>query len=188
MGGGIILLLENYTEVSSNDSECTKEDIFWLRKTRNGKLLRSWDFKSYLLFENTTFEKNVAGFGGAIYFQGGGNATFRNCSFIDNFATNLGGHLYLLPGSASLNMENNVFNRTRCEIQKLDENFTIGSFIHAESLGEFIFHNTTMDAQLPYGRSYVRSSLSCAEWSIDRSWRKQFDKILLSVRNEDGLN
>ena len=153
MGGGIILLLENYTEVSSNDSECTKEDIFWLRKTRNGKLLRSWDFKSYLLFENTTFEKNVAGFGGAIYFQGGGNATFRNCSFIDNFATNLGGHLYLLPGSASLNMENNVFNRTRSEIQKLGENFTIGSFIHAESLGEFIFHNTTMDAQLPYGRS-----------------------------------
>ena len=153
VGGGIILLLEKDTEVLTNDSECTKEDIFWLWKTRNGKLLHSWDFKSYLLFENTTFEKNVAGFGGAIYFEGGGNATFRNCSFIDNFATNLGGHLYVLPGSASLNMQNNFFNRTTSEIQKLGENFTIGSFIHAESLGEFIFQNTTMDAQLPYGRS-----------------------------------
>ena len=151
LGGGIFLWLGKDTEV--NDSECTKENIPWPRKTSNGKLLRSWDFKSYLLFENTTFEKNVAGFGGAIYFNDGGNATFRNCSFIDNFATNLGGHLYLLPGSASLNMQNNVFNRTTSEIQKLGETFTIGSFIHAESLGEFIFHNTTMDAQLPYGRS-----------------------------------
>ena len=151
LGGGIFLWLGKDTEI--NDSECTKEDILWPRKTSNGKLLRSWDFKSYLLFENTTFEKNVAGFGGAIYFKDGGNATFRNCSFIDNFATNLGGHLYLLPGSASLNMQYNVFNRTTSEIQKLGETFTIGSFIHAESLGEFIFHNTTMDAQLPYGRS-----------------------------------
>ena len=50
-------------------------------------------------------------------------------------------------------MQKNVFNRTTSEIQKVGENFTIGSFIHAESLGKFIFHNTTMDAQLPYGRT-----------------------------------
>ena len=154
IGGGILLSLGKDKDALIHDSECTKEDIFWSRKTCNTKLLRSWHFKSYMLFENTTFEKNVAGFGGAIYFKDSGSATFRNCSFIDNFATNLGGHIYVLPGgSASLNMQNTVFNRTTSEIQKLGETFTTGSFIHAESLGEFIFHNTTMDAQRPYGRS-----------------------------------
>ena len=137
-GGGAVTLW------SANDDD---SEEFWSRKSYNGKLLRPWDYKRYVLFENTTFEKNTAGVGGAIYFKNG-KGTFRNCSFLDNFATNLGGHLYVETGHAALNMQNTVFNQTINEVQILGETYTMGSFIHAEGLGEFIFHNTTMYANI----------------------------------------
>lgn len=51
-------------------------------------------------------------------------------------------------GHAALNMQNTVFNQTINEVQILGETYTMGSFIHAEGLGEFIFHNTTMYANI----------------------------------------
>ena len=137
-GGGAVTLW------SANDDD---SEEFWSRKSYNGKLLRSWDYKRYLLFENTTFEKNTAGVGGAVYLKNG-KGTFRNCSFLDNFATNLGGHIYVETGHAALNMQNTVFNQAINEVQLLGETYTMGSFIHAEGLGEFIFHNTTMYAHI----------------------------------------
>ena len=47
-------------------------------------------------------------------------------------------------GHAALKMQNTVFNQTINEVQILGQSYTMGSFIHAEGLGEFIFHNTTM--------------------------------------------
>ena len=130
---------------NDDDSQYIKEE--WSRKSYNGKLVRSWDYKRYLLFENTTFEKNIAAVGGAVYLNNG-KGTFRNCSFLDNFAANLGGHIYVETGHAALNMQNTVFNQTINEVQILGETYTMGSFIHAEGLGEFIFHNTTMYANI----------------------------------------
>ena len=81
VGGAVMLWSGN-----DDDSQCIKEE--WSRRSYNGKLVRSWDYKRYLLFENTTFEKNIAAVGGAVYLNNG-KGTFRNCSFLDNFAANL---------------------------------------------------------------------------------------------------
>ena len=54
VGGAVMLWSGN-----DDDSQCIKEE--WSRKSYNGKLVRSWDYKRYLLFENTTFEKKYCG-------------------------------------------------------------------------------------------------------------------------------
>ena len=89
-GGAVIIFVGTDTEV---DPQCFPLDIFWSCKSRGNRNFRLWDYRSYFLFENT-FVRNAAVMGGAIYLKYG-NATFRNCSFSDNFAANLGGHIYI---------------------------------------------------------------------------------------------
>ena len=112
----------------------------------------SWDYKSHMIFEDTTFERNIAGAGGAIQFTSG-KATFRNCTFIDNLAKTHGGHIYTVTGSASLDVQDCVFRQNELEVAKINftkANYTKASFIHAESSGALKLYNTTMDI-LPYG-------------------------------------
>lgn len=66
--------------------------------------------KSPLLFEDTTFEKNEASFGGALHLSNG-DATFQSCSFIDNIASTQGGHLHTAVGSSNLKILNSIFTK-----------------------------------------------------------------------------
>ena len=153
-GGAVIIFVGTDTEV---DPQCFPLDIFWSCKSRGNRNFRLWDYRSYFLFENTTFLRNAAVMGGAIYLKYG-NATFRNCSFSDNFAANLGGHIYIGTGSSSLHLQSTVFNQTINQLQLVGERYTIGSFLHAETSGALVFHNTTMDAKRMYD-SIITSSL-----------------------------
>ena len=114
----------------------------------------SWLYRSHLNFENTTFERNAAASAGAMYLTNG-KATFQSCSFIDNFASTQGGNLFTLPGSASLIIQDSVFRQTISELQPsktMKRNYSLASFIHAESSGALKLYNTTFEVA-PYGSS-----------------------------------
>ena len=102
-----------------------------------------------MVFEDTTFHRNGAGFGGAVHLTNG-KTSFRNCYFIDNFATSQSAHIYTMDGSASLTIQDSLFRQTINELQLLTMNYIKTSFIHTESSGAVKIYNTTMDAR-PYG-------------------------------------
>ena len=140
--GGAILYSASDTKVNLG---CSQQEFFKSCHIDNANKFPSWNYKNQFIFEKTTFERNTAGAGGAVYLING-KATFRNCYFIDNFAADKGGHLYTASGSASVVLQESVFRQTKNELQLLK----VTSFVHAESSGELVFYNTTMDAAQPY--------------------------------------
>lgn len=133
-GGAIFLSLAADIEKSPG---CIQEESVSARQSDDGNEFPSWGYKSQVTFEDTTFERNAGYVGGAVYLVNG-KATFRNCSFIDNFAEFVGGHVYTVAGSASVIIQDNVFRQTLTGLQFLNTNFSKGSFIHAESSGALI--------------------------------------------------
>ena len=109
----------------------------------------TWDYKSYVSIEDTTFHRNGAGFGGAVHLTNG-KTSFRNCCFVDNFGTSQSSHIYTMDGSASLKIQDSLFRQTINELQLLTMNYSKTYFIHTESSGAVKIYNTTMDAR-PYG-------------------------------------
>ena len=138
-GAGAMYL--NLAPDTEKDPGCIKEPFFIDE-------FPSWVYKSQVLFEDTTFERNAGYAGGAVHLTHG-KATFRNCHFIDNFAATQGGHIYTVPGSASLIIHNSVFRQTTNEIELSTIKYPTGSFIQAESSGALRLRNTTMDVK-PY--------------------------------------
>ena len=103
---------------------------------------------SPLLFEDTTFEKNEASFGGVLHLSNG-NATFQSCSFIDNIASTLGGHLHTEVGSSNLTILNSIFNQTAFRLQG-SGNRTAGTFfVDTEGTGTLYTANTSLNANFP---------------------------------------
>ena len=141
-GSSIWLSLAEDTERYSG---FTQEGPVLANRVEDAKEIR-WDYKSHLLFEDVTFERNLGTAGGAIYLTNG-EATFRNCSFIDNFALSLGGHIYAGAGSTSLIIQDSVFLQTTNNLQFHNMNYSKTSFIHSESSGALNFYNTTMDSR-----------------------------------------
>ena len=80
---------------------------------------------SHLLFEDTTFEKNAAVFGGAVHLSNG-DATFQNCTFLNNLAQVLGGHIHTDVQSTNLFIWDCVFNQTLFQLG--NENYSAGAF------------------------------------------------------------
>ncbi|KAL9969746.1 hypothetical protein ACROYT_G022001 [Oculina patagonica] len=142
-GGALFLGLEPDIQ---NDPGCTS--VF---KHNDFKNYPSWDYKSFAIIEDSTFERNAAAFGGAIHVANG-NVTLRNCYFVDNFAKTEGGHIYTVAGSGSVKIQDSLFHQTMNQLLHLLVNGSKTSFIHAESSGEFTISNTTMDAR-PYSRT-----------------------------------
>ena len=112
----------------------------------NVKNYPTWIYRSRLTFEDTTFERNGARTGGAVFLSSG-KTIFRNCYFFDNFAAIHGGHIYTLEGSASLIVQGSVFRQAVKELQLPKTKCTKGSFVHTESSGALALHQTTMDAR-----------------------------------------
>jgi len=122
------------------DRGCIKPPLAF----HNGSDFPSWVYKGHLTFEDTKFERNAALSGGALHLTNG-KAVFRNCSFINNFVSTLGGHIYTVAGSASLVVQDSLFKQTMNELFLLQMSYSMASFIHAESSGALRLHNTTMD-------------------------------------------
>ena len=143
-GGAIFLSLSPDT---LKNPGCIQKDT--ISQINSAEDFPSWDYKSHLAFESTTFERNAAVSGGALHLNNG-KAIFYNCSFIDNFSTTQQGHIYTVPGSASLVILDSVFRQTVKERLLPQVNYSQASFIHAESSGALKLYNTTLDAT-PYG-------------------------------------
>ena len=143
-GDGGALYFSMWPDVQK-DPGCTKKRSS--SDTQNNvKNYPSWIYKSLLTIEDTTFERNGARTGGAVLLSNG-KATFRNCYFVDNFAAIRGGHIYTLDGSASLIIEGSVFRQTMKELQLPTTKYTQGSFVHTESSGALMLHQSTLDSR-----------------------------------------
>ena len=132
------------------DSRCIDTSFAQASQFHNAKEFPSWFYQSHSTFEDTIFERNVAVSGGALDLTNG-ETIFQNCSFVNNFASTLGGHIHTKAGSASLTIERSIFNKTISELPK-KRKYTMGSFIHAESSGAFKLNGTTMNASA-YGNT-----------------------------------
>ena len=102
---------------------------------------------SPLLFEDTTFEKNAAVFGGAVHLSNG-DATFQNCTFLNNLVEVLGGHIHTDVQSTNLFIWDCVFNQTLFQVG--NENYSAGAFfIDTQSKGSLSISNTSLTAKYP---------------------------------------
>lgn len=144
-GGAMSLLLAADNQINPG---CNTNRLYTTSQVDDAERLPSWAYKSHLIFEEATFERNAGVVGGAVYLTNG-KAIFRNCSFINNFAANLGGHIYTATGSASVVIQNSVFRQTMNELKLPKYNYTKTSFIYSESSGALQVSNTTMNAT-PY--------------------------------------
>ncbi|KAL9969735.1 hypothetical protein ACROYT_G021989 [Oculina patagonica] len=125
------------------DPGCFKETFTSAHQNSEAKKYPSWNYKSHVVIEDTTFKKNAALRGGAVYLNNG-KAKFRNCYFVDNFAEFKGSHIYTAAGSASVMIQDSRFVQTR---EELHMNYSKASFINVESSGALNISNTTMDAR-----------------------------------------
>ena len=108
----------------------------------------TWNYKSHMIFEDTTFEENIAaGVGGAVYITNG-NITISRSHFVDNCAS-LGSHIYTADGSTSLKIQNSRFSHNVKESNRSTLNSKIPSFIDFGSGGPIVLYNTTLNAS-PY--------------------------------------
>ena len=120
---------------------------------------------SPLLFEDTTFEKNAAVFGGAVHLSNG-DATFQNCTFLNNLVQVLGGHIHTDVQSTNLFIWDCVFNQTL--FQPGNENYSAGAFfIDTQSKGSLNISNTSLTANYPKNHDVLIRKTNGREVSLD---------------------
>ena len=120
---------------------------------------------SPLLFEDTTFEKNAAVFGGAVHLSNG-DATFQNCTFLNNLVQVLGGHIHTDVQSTNLFIWDCVFSQTLFQLG--DENYSAGAFfIDTQSKGSLNISNTSLTANYPANHDVLIRKTNGREVSLD---------------------
>ena len=120
---------------------------------------------SPLLFEDTIFEKNAADFGGAVHLSNG-NATFQNCTFLNNLVQVLGGHIHTDVQSTNLFIWDCVFNQTLFQLG--NENYSAGAFfIDTQSKGSLSISNTSLTANYPENHDVLIRKTNGREVSLD---------------------
>ena len=120
---------------------------------------------SPLLFEDTTFEKNAAVFGGAVHLSNG-DATFQNCTFLNNLVQVLGGHIHTDVQSTNLFIWDCVFNQTLFQVG--NENYSAGAFfIDTQSKGSLSISNTSLTANYPENHDVLIRKTNGREVSLD---------------------
>ena len=162
-GGAISLLSWAPLHVAVKSSRFTKNHSFkyggatWLSLTEDtkkypakckGDYRPSWRYKSHVIFEDTTFEGNIAAkVGGAVYITNG-NVTLSKSHFVDNFAS-LGSHVYTVDGSTSLKIKDCCFSLTQNKSNRSAQHRESLAFIYFGSGGPIVLSNTTLNAS-PY--------------------------------------
>ena len=102
-----------------------------------------------VIFENSIFQNNV-GVYAALEFSNA-NVTFKNCIFKDNQGLTVGGHVYIKPGYASVNIVNSTFLQTSLNAflgGKQRSISSIGCFLHSESAGLITITNSSFIANV----------------------------------------
>ena len=117
-----------------------------------------WSYDSHVLFEDTNFIDNLGLMAGGVYI-GNGNATFKGCTFQDNFASQRAGHVYSAYGTGQVNFVDCSFTNQKEERTMNKIRFDKASFLYSESEGPVHFQNTTMVSKVVGSGMYAFSVL-----------------------------
>ena len=114
----------------------------------------SWNYNSYVLFEDTTFVENLGMAAGAVYVSNG-FTIFRRCTFRDNFGTKQSGHVYSAYGTGRVDFVHCSFLRTKeSMIISNSSTYNTGIFLYSESGGPLKLENTSMTTLEFYRSTY----------------------------------
>ena len=102
-----------------------------------------WSYDSHVLFEDTIFSNNLGLLAGGVYISNG-NTTFKRCTFENNLATHLAGHVYSAYGTGQVNFKDCSFQNHRQEKRINKTTFDKATFLYSESGGPVYFTNTSM--------------------------------------------
>ena len=102
-----------------------------------------WSYDSHVLFKDTHFIDNLGPLVGGVYISNS-NTTFNRCTFQDNFASQLAGHVYSAYGTGQVNFKDCLFKRQKENVTINELLFDKGIFLNSESKGPVNFQNTTM--------------------------------------------
>ena len=151
-GGTMWLSLTEDT--AKNPERCDKD--YW----------PSWHYKSHVVFEDTTLEKNIAAeVDGAVYITNG-NITISRSHFVDNFAS-LGSHIYTVDGSTSLKIQDSCFSHIVKKSNFSTLNSSNPSFIDFGSGGPIVLYNTTLKAS-PYRNKITLIAVAKSKGELDK--------------------
>lgn len=102
-----------------------------------------WSYGSHVVFEDTIFSDNLGSVAGGVFISNG-YTTFKRCSFQNNFASHLAGHVYSAYGTGQVNFEDCYFQNQRKERRINKRTFDKPTFLYSESGGPVYFRNTSM--------------------------------------------
>ena len=102
-----------------------------------------WSYDNHVLFEDTNFIDNFGLMAGGVYICNG-NATFKGCTFQDNFASQRAGHVYSAYGTGQVNFVDCSFTNQKEGRTVNKIRFDKASFLYSESEGPVHFQNTTL--------------------------------------------
>ena len=114
-----------------------------VRKDTTENVHPLWNYKSTVIFEDSTFEGNAGLNAGAVILING-NVTFNRCKFKNNFANKSSGHVYAAYGTGQIHFKDCSFLRT---IKRPPANgvlFKRSAFLKSESGGPLVIENTSM--------------------------------------------
>ena len=112
-------------------------------KNTNENVHPLWNYKSTIIFEDSTFEGNAGLNAGAVILING-NVTFNRCKFKNNFAQKSSGHVYAAYGTGRIHFKDCSFLRTIKESAAHGVLFKKLAFLESESGGPLEIENTSM--------------------------------------------
>lgn len=107
----------------------------------------SYQYRSSIIIENTSFVDNIGHMSGAVYGQNG-NITIRYCTFENNFAIQSGGHIHVTDGTAAIQIENSYFRQSLEEKTFANETYVHDTSIYSESTGPLLLQKTLVATDL----------------------------------------
>lgn len=102
-------------------------------------------YTNQIVFRNSVFEQNSGQYTGAVLLFNG-LAIFRNCTFVDNFASFRAGHLSIGAGSGAAEIYNCTFRQTKSAPSDIQSHGkSNSSFLYSSSSGTLVVKDTIMD-------------------------------------------
>lgn len=142
-----------------------------------------WRYDSHVTFEDTIFQENAGLNAGAVYVSNG-NTTFRNCSFLNNFAARNTGQVYSAYGTGRVEFKNCSFASDRKDTTVTGRKFRNVAFFYSESEGPVVFRNTSMFSAVAQRRLYSVLEISNGGYvDIDQNTTIHCKGSQLSLQN-----
>ncbi|XP_044177517.1 uncharacterized protein LOC122959934 [Acropora millepora] len=112
-------------------------------KSTNENVHPLWNYKSTVIFEDSTFEGNAGLSVGAVTLTNG-KVTFNRCKFKNNFGNESSGHVYAAYGTGRIHFKDCSFLRTIKRPATNGVLYKKSAFLTSESWGPLVIENTSM--------------------------------------------